>query len=539
VKDLLRAAALASLLLLACAGAWNHALWIYDEPREAELAREMWRSGTWTHTVLNEQPFLEKPPLFTASVAASFALLGRPSVLAARLVAASWSLLTLAIVFWFARRTIHESMGLVAALVLATTNRFFTCQHTILLDNALCAFTTGALAFGWVAATEKRRGLALLMGACLAGAFLTKGLVGVGIVGLVLGIEVACARDRLAALRTLLHPAVFLLAAAPVALYAWVLDRAGGPGFVHELFWNNQFGRFFHGYNSVRTSWHLYLRTWHEMIGVWTPLALLALLRPLLILFGIARPPLAAVNRFLIIWAVVPLAVLTLSAARARFYAVPVTPAYALLVTAVWNDLALTPAVRTVLGWLSWAGGVAVIATAVAFAILGRLDVLAVLAGVMGATAIAGLVVRRDPGASREALALSFLPAVVGGYLLFSSSFVAHEREPRLTYKDVSDEVWPRVGSRQLLIFHANDSYSGTFAFYADRSTPGFDEIQDPQGEKLLAAITSNDVVLAPRGAINAIPEERRRLLAVDWENREKDEKKDFILYRRRAIPRE
>jgi 4-amino-4-deoxy-L-arabinose transferase-like glycosyltransferase len=524
----LRVAALVSLLVLACAGAWNHELWVYDEPREAELARAMWRSGNWTYTVLDEQPFLEKPPLFTASVAGAFALAGHPSVLVARLVAVAWSFLTLGLVAWFARRAIAPDAAWVAALVMATTNRFFTCQHTILLDNALCAFTTGALVFGWSALTEKRRVFAFLAGLCLAGAFLTKGLVGVGIAGLVLGIA-AC---WVAYLGEGLGGAIALLPALPVALapvllYAWQLDRKD-PGFVHELFWNNQFGRFFSGYNSVRTSWHLYLRTWHEMIGIWTPVALYALL----------PRPAARVKRLLLIWAFVPLVVLTLSQARARFYAVPVTPAYALLVTLVWSELALSDRARGVLGWLWFAGGAGVLGTAVAFFGLAPGDPVPILAAALAAGSLAGLLLlRRDPGAARETVALAFLPLVVAAHVLLWSDFVVRREEPHKSYKDVSDEVWKRAGDRKLFLYHIDDSKSGTFAFYADRSTPGFEKSQDPRGEKLIAAVGSNDLVLAPGGEIDSIPEEKRRVFSVEWETPRGDEKKDFVLYRRRESP--
>ncbi len=525
----LRLAALASLLLLACAGAWNHELWVYDEPREAELARAMWRSGNWTYTVLDEQPFLEKPPLFTATVAGAFALAGQPSVLVARLVAVAWSFVTLGLVAWFARRTIAPDAAWVGALVLATTNRFFTCQHTILLDNALCAFTTGALVFGWSAMNEKRRAFTFLAGACLAGAFLTKGLVGVGIAGLVLGIEAV----YLASLGEGPSGALMLLPALPIALvpvllYAWLLDRAGGHDFVCELFWNNQLGRFFSGYNSVRTSWHLYLRTWHEMIGVWTPV----------VLYALVPRPAARVRRFLLIWAFVPLGVLSLSQARARFYAVPVTPAYALLVTLVWSQLALAGGARSIVGWLWFAGGAGVLGTALVFCRLAPGDPVPIVAALLAAGSLAGLLLLRgDAEAARETLALAFLPLVVAGHVLLWSDFVVKSQEPHKSFKDVSDEVWKRAEGRRLFLYHIDDSKSGTFAFYADRSTPGFEKGQDPAGEKLVAAVGSNDLVLAPGGEIDSIPEEKRRAFAVEWESPRGDEKKDFVLYRRREPP--
>lgn len=46
-----------------------HELRMYDEPREAEIARAMMREGHLAVPMLGQRPFLEKPPLFSATVA--------------------------------------------------------------------------------------------------------------------------------------------------------------------------------------------------------------------------------------------------------------------------------------------------------------------------------------------------------------------------------------------------------------------------------------------------------------------------------------
>jgi 4-amino-4-deoxy-L-arabinose transferase-like glycosyltransferase len=510
----LRGAALAAVLVLGFAGAWNHELRVYDEPREAELARFMWRSGNFAFAVLGGHPFLEKPPLFTATVALAFGALGHASVLAARAVSVLWSFGTLGVVFWLARRVVGNPAAVFSVLVLATMNRFFACQHTILLDNALGAFTTGAIAFGWVAATERRRSFALLAGASLGGAVLTKGLVGAGIAGLVLAIELAWSRDGAGA-RELLHPGAVALAVAPGALYAAALAHAGGAGFLRELCWDNQVGRFLWGHGSRRSDVLLYARTWWEMVAPWTPLAAAALLCPLV--RGGAAP---RTWRFLAVWALAPLVALSFSQARARFYAVPVVPAYALLVAWLWFAAGPVPRWLRVLGvaaWLAGALGVAAAVAAIALVDPERLDALAVLAGALALGSLAGLEAARR-GACRETIGLSLSLLGVAGFLLSVSGFVAARREPHLSYKAFSDEVWARAGERRLVLFHVQDSYSGTFAFYRDRDTPGFDERRDPEGERLIAAIGSDDLVLAPAGALDRIPPSRRRDLVVEWE---------------------
>ena len=45
-------------------GIAGHALWTADEPREAEIAREMAAGGSWIIPHLAGVPFVEKPPLY-------------------------------------------------------------------------------------------------------------------------------------------------------------------------------------------------------------------------------------------------------------------------------------------------------------------------------------------------------------------------------------------------------------------------------------------------------------------------------------------
>src|SRR6202158_3127681 len=76
--------ALFGLLLLGLLGC-NRGLWTPDEPREAEISREMALSPAVIPT-LNGQRFIEKPPLYYWLVAAVYRLTGGPSVLAGRRV---------------------------------------------------------------------------------------------------------------------------------------------------------------------------------------------------------------------------------------------------------------------------------------------------------------------------------------------------------------------------------------------------------------------------------------------------------------------
>ena len=70
---------LVSALPLFALGLSNHGVWTADEPRVAEIGREMALSGNWAVPTLNQKPFLEEPPLYYASIAAIFRLFGGAS----------------------------------------------------------------------------------------------------------------------------------------------------------------------------------------------------------------------------------------------------------------------------------------------------------------------------------------------------------------------------------------------------------------------------------------------------------------------------
>ena len=68
--------ACAIALVLGLAGIFQHSLWTPDEPREAEIGREMLLSGWSSMPTLGGVPFLEKPPLHPWVMAFCFRLFG-------------------------------------------------------------------------------------------------------------------------------------------------------------------------------------------------------------------------------------------------------------------------------------------------------------------------------------------------------------------------------------------------------------------------------------------------------------------------------
>jgi len=163
--------ALGIALVLGLAGIFQHSLWTPDEPREAEIGREMLLSGWSSMPELGGAPFLEKPPLHPWVMAACYRLFG-VSEGVARLPALLSGIGSVLVAAALARRYGGRSAALCAAAVLATMVGFADISHKAVNDALLCCFVGAAHLF-----LLERRTLPLA-GLCTGLAFLTKGPIG-------------------------------------------------------------------------------------------------------------------------------------------------------------------------------------------------------------------------------------------------------------------------------------------------------------------------------------------------------------------------
>lgn len=231
------------LLLLICFLAIGRSLWTPDEPREAEIAREMSLAPTVIPT-LDGQPFIEKPPLYYWTVAGAYALAGKPSAAAARSVSAIAAFATLLILFLWGRREFSSATGLAACLGLASSVQFMISTHWVLIDPMLMLFTTIAAWAGWELIKNGRKPrVALAFYLSLTFALWTKGLVGPVLIGCGLVTLAIWERstDVLRRLYPLVGIAAFLAATASVAA---VIYHSGGWSDLREWFWVNHVRRF-------------------------------------------------------------------------------------------------------------------------------------------------------------------------------------------------------------------------------------------------------------------------------------------------------
>jgi 4-amino-4-deoxy-L-arabinose transferase-like glycosyltransferase len=324
-----------------------------DEARYAEIPREMLASGDLLTPRLNGVPYFEKPPLLYWTNAASFLLFGQ-TPWAARLPTRLAGMGTTLLIIAMAAGAWGLEVGLAAGILYLASPLGFTFSRVNLTDGILTFMIAAALGAGRrvLAMREAGRPIArwsVLMGLAAAGAFLTKGLIGIVLPGAVLLIW--CLATRRARLLSSLWmspaPLVFLAAAAP-----WFLAVAKRyPDFLQFFFIHEHFQRF--TTQSAHRQGPIYY-----FAGVF-----LAGFLPALPFFfsALRRPPLTRWPRenpeafFFLLWFIVIFVFFSVSSSKLPPYLMPAMPAAAVLAalgagsSSTWRQWTLAAALAVLL----------------------------------------------------------------------------------------------------------------------------------------------------------------------------------------------
>lgn len=206
------------LLFFALLG--DRPLFVPDEGRYAEIAREMVASGNYITPSLDGIKYFEKPVLFYWLCAAAIKLAGL-NLWSLRSVNACLALFCCLLTYFTACKLFERRTGLLAAFILGTSSLYFVMAHTISLDLTVTFFLTTSLYFFILSLQQcqggGRRCLLWAAFASAACAVLTKGLIGVVFPMMIVGAWIALTKQwRL--LANLYLPSsifVFLLIVAP------------------------------------------------------------------------------------------------------------------------------------------------------------------------------------------------------------------------------------------------------------------------------------------------------------------------------------
>lgn len=160
-------------------------LYILDEAKNAECAREMWQTNEWIVPTFNDELRMDKPPLHYFFMRIAYQLFD-VSPFSARFFSAFMGLVTLGSVFFYTSKWLNEKAAIWSALSLLTSLHFLFQFHLAVPDPYLIACITSAI-FGFHYGLEKQKnGHLFIAYTATALGTLAKGPVALGLVGLVM-----------------------------------------------------------------------------------------------------------------------------------------------------------------------------------------------------------------------------------------------------------------------------------------------------------------------------------------------------------------
>ncbi len=323
-------AALGALVFLPWLGARD--LWNPDEPRYAEVAREMAASGDWLVPRLAGELYTQKPPLLFWSIDLAALATGSFDETAARLPSALAAIGTTLLVFWLGARLFDRRTAWLAALVFASSFKVLWQGRTAQIDMLLTFLVTASLACFVRGFLDDRPGFYWLYFACAGLATLAKGPVGLlpPLLAIVAFLLLSGRRD---ALRRLRIARGLLLWAGVVALWLGAAAARAGGAYLRELVVTQNLTRYFAPGSTPATAGHL--RPFYHYLGTlpadFLPWSLL-LPGALWVAWRNGSWQREAGFRFALCGAAVPFLFFTLSPAKRSVYLLPIFPALALLV---------------------------------------------------------------------------------------------------------------------------------------------------------------------------------------------------------------
>jgi len=309
-----------------------------DEPRYAQVAREMFARGDLVTPTLGGHAWFEKPALLYWLMMAAYGAFG-VSEWSARVGTAAAGLLTVLSVGWAARRVelaSSEGMrayGLVSAGVMASSGGLLVFARAATFDGLLTATVTAALSCFLVAELERDRWRrrALLVGfyAAVGASLLAKGLAGVVIPAAVVALYFLLRRRWPPLLRLGAAWGVLLALLVAALWYGPVVARHGW-GFVDEFFLQHHFARYTSNKYHHPQPFYFYVPIMGMLALPWTVFLVSGLLG---LREANARAEDAAMRARVMAaaWLVAPVLFFSLSGSKLPGYVLPALPGAALL----------------------------------------------------------------------------------------------------------------------------------------------------------------------------------------------------------------
>jgi hypothetical protein len=316
-------------------GAGSFGLVGADEPRYAQIAREMLARHDFVSPTINGEAWLEKPVLYYWLGMASFKVFGVTDA-AARLPSAALALLMVLAIFAFGRRY-YPGAQLDAAVIAGSCAAIFAFSRGASTDMPLTACFTVSMLASYVWHETGERKWLLLFYLFLALATLAKGPVAPFLAGLIVLVFSLLRREIDTALRTLWLPGVifYFLVTLPWFVAVQIKD----PQFLYVFIFQHNLERFGSNLFHHRQPFWYYIPIFILAMAPWSLFAVPALVNAtrdaLKKLRGIKTTERDAdaggLRAFLCLWTLLPIVFFSLSQSKLPGYILPAVPPCALL----------------------------------------------------------------------------------------------------------------------------------------------------------------------------------------------------------------
>jgi 4-amino-4-deoxy-L-arabinose transferase-like glycosyltransferase len=435
-------------------GLWD--LWVPDEPKYAQVAKEMVDRGDWVLMHFNGIVYGDKPPLFFWLIALSSYLWQGFTSFSVRFPSAFFGTLTILLTFLLGKRLYSSRVGFFSGLILATSAYFMHLSTRANIDATLTFFTTTSLFcfFLW-AQYGSEKGLnenrpvetLLIYGyyVSMALATLAKGPIGFILPLLVSVIYLLTQKDYKEIKRMKLLSGIPLVVAIVLAWYVPAV-LSGGKTYVEE-------NLFRHTTEAYRKGWthpnpiYFYFYAFPGMFLPWI------FFLPGAIAQGFSKSLTGKrkVFLFLLVWFTVIFTFFSLSKSKRDLYLLPLFPAASLMVGKFWDDFISYPLDRYWRRWIIFPlygligfgliGGAAipyVVSIKFHSYLTYSLPVVAILAG----CSIGLLILHRFK--NYKAILLLLIGMMAGGYF-YTSRVIFPAVNPYMSARLMSEEIKSRI----------------------------------------------------------------------------------------------
>jgi 4-amino-4-deoxy-L-arabinose transferase-like glycosyltransferase len=317
-----------------------------DEPRYAQVAREMLSRHDWVTPTLQRKPWLEKPVLYYWQAMLAFCVTGVTDQ-SARIPAAVDASMLVAAIYFFLRR-LRPGSELDGALIAASSAGIIGFARAAATDMPLAAtFSIALLAwYAWYESGQSREtqrpAYLAVFYVFLALGTLAKGPVAPALAAVVILIFVALKREWRAIARTLWIPGIALYFAVTLPWYFAVQLR--NPDFFRIFILEHNLARFSQDVYHHRQPFWFYIPVFLLAMMPWTLALILAVVEPARAIWSERKKavvrgknsgedsPENSWQLFLLIWMFVPVVFFSASQSKLPGYILPAVPAGALLI---------------------------------------------------------------------------------------------------------------------------------------------------------------------------------------------------------------